>query len=172
MATIRQPRAVEGAVDSAQRMLRKLGVEVARTRWGVPYRRVEILRHLGVDLLLDVGANEGQYVTELRGTGWDGRVVSYEPGSDAFRALRRRCDHDPHWSPVQTAVGDHDGSLELNISEESRFSSPLPVLDETVSRSRTFRYARRETVPVRRLDDLAGGLPSDRLALKIDVQGF
>lgn len=155
-----------------QRMLRRAGVEATRIRWTVPYRRVEILRYLGIDLLADVGANFGQYVGELRGSGWHGRVVSYEPTSNAYESLRRRVTGDAQWSCQRVAVGDTTGELTLHVSEESRFSSALPVLPETVARSASFRYASSEVVPVQRLDDLLSTESGASLAVKIDVQGF
>lgn len=160
------------AVKTVQRLFRRVGVELGNTRWSVPYRRVQILQHRNVELLLDVGANFGQYGGELRDAGWRRRILSFEPGSDAYQRLQQRVSRDPLWQARQVALGDQEGELALNISEESRFSSMLPVLTETVDRSATFRYSCKETVSVHRLDDIAAEFPRERLAVKIDVQGF
>lgn len=160
------------AIRTGQRLFRRVGVDIKSTRWSVPYRRVQILQHCKIELVLDVGANFGQYGDGLREEGWEGRMLSFEPGSDAFKRLTQRADRDALWDTRHLAIGDESGELVLNVSEESRFSSMLPVLDETVDRSHTFRCAFTETVPVVRLDDIAAEFPTERLAVKIDVQGF
>lgn len=160
------------ATKTMQMMLRRLGLEVGRSRWAVQPRRVQILNSSCVDLVLDVGANFGQYGEELRDSGWKGRILSFEPGSVAYRRLQERVAGDPLWEARQVALGDTTGELILNVSEESRFSSALDVRPETVERSPTFRYTSTETVPVERLDSLAAELSAERLAVKVDVQGF
>ena len=52
--------------------------------------RARLLASERIDLLLDVGANEGQYALRMRRAGFQGRIVSFEPLSDAFAALERR----------------------------------------------------------------------------------
>jgi FkbM family methyltransferase len=159
-------------IRNLQKVLRKVGIEVGSARWAVPRRRVQILNHNKIDLVLDVGANFGQYGDELRDCGWHGRILSFEPGSEAFRRLEGRVATDPAWDARRVALGDTPGELTLNISEESRFSSPLPVRDETVRRTSAFRYATSETVPVERLDDILMTVTTDCFAVKVDVQGF
>ena len=69
-----------------------------------------------VDLALDVGANEGQFASQLRGGGFRGKIISFEPLSAAFAALRRKCDRDADWSCHKLAIGDTDGEAIINIS--------------------------------------------------------
>ena len=54
--------------------------------------RARLLTSERVDLLLDVGANEGQYAVRMRRAGFQGRMISFEPLSAAFAAQppRRR----------------------------------------------------------------------------------
>jgi len=48
------------------------------------------LRQFQIDLIVDVGANEGQFASEIRYFGYSGRVVSFEPLSNAYIKLYYR----------------------------------------------------------------------------------
>ena len=43
--------------------------------------------------------------------GYSGRVISFEPQSEPFAALRTRADLDPEWECHQLAVGDAAATL-------------------------------------------------------------
>ena len=45
-----------------------------------------LIRGLGVDLVIDVGANRGQFATSIRRF-YDGPILSFEPVSKAFDTL-------------------------------------------------------------------------------------
>src|SRR6185437_13227556 len=93
-----------------------------------PVRVATALRWLGIDTVLDVGANVGQYGSALRSSGFDGRIVSCEPLPDAHAALSRRCASDPMWTALPTAVGAEPGTVSINVSANSYSSSVLPML--------------------------------------------
>ena len=135
--------------------------------------REELIRRRGVDVILDVGANTGQYGTMLRGRGFDGRLVSLEPLEEAYAELERRTAADAAWTAVRVAASDADGEITLNVTDDSRSSSVL---------SRNERFADKpgwapkesQRVPARRLEGLLGELlrPEERAYLKLDVQGY
>ena len=152
--------------------LRRVGVEVSSYRWTVAHRRWLLLR--GTELLVDVGANTGQYAREVRRSGWTGRIVSYEPLAEPFAVLQNRARRDPSWDAVKVAVGSETGALVLNVSTDSVFSSALPTLPRGKGVYTGMDTARTESVPVSTLDelletDLGAGRP---ISVKVDVQGF
>jgi len=65
---------------------RKLGFDVVKYRpTRHPLARTRFLfERFGIDLVLDVGANTGQYARQLRHTGYRGRIVSFEPLASAY----------------------------------------------------------------------------------------
>lgn len=134
-----------------------------------------LLAHQRIDLVLDVGANTGQYAERLRRAGYGGRIVSFEPQSSAHAALTLAAADDPEWIVApRMAVGDGDQPLILNLSAESDMSSALPMTEEMADLLDSAAYTGTETVPQARLDvllaDFAG--PGDRVLLKSDTQGY
>lgn len=137
-------------------------------------RRLSLMADHGVNLVLDVGANEGQFALELRGFGYHGRIVSFEPIASAFVKLSERAARDPLWTCEQIALGHCDGQSEINVSANGQSSSLLTMNPRLLESAPETRFIRKETVTVRRLDSIIPRVqdPQDVLYLKIDAQGF
>ncbi len=136
---------------------------------------VTILQHHRIDTVLDVGANVGQYGQRLRDWGYHGRIVSFEPLSDAHAQLSERAVNDPHWSVAPPmAIGAGDGEVEIQVSAEADMSSILPQNTTLQEISPSSAIEKTETVAIRRLDSIVSDFigDDDRLFLKIDTQGF
>ena len=63
-------------------------------------RRVRLINGLGVDLVIDVGANEGQYARELRTFGYDGLIISLEPLAKPYAILQAASRRDAKWRVI------------------------------------------------------------------------
>ena len=138
-------------------------------------RRARLLEAGEFDLVLDVGANQGDYGKQLRDSGYSGRIISFEPLSEPFSRLRGRSSADPLWECRQTALGRESTTRTINVAANQGASSSfldmsrdLQEIDETV------RYIGSETVEVRPLDVAVAELRGarDRAWLKLDVQGY
>jgi FkbM family methyltransferase len=134
-----------------------------------------MLQLVGVDLVLDVGANSGQYGAWLRSLGFRGQILSFEPLRDAHAALVERTRRDARWRAApRVALGAAAGVVTMNVSANSQSSSILPMLDAHVDAAPESKYVAREEVEIARLDQLAaedvGG--SRGTLLKIDTQGY
>jgi FkbM family methyltransferase len=128
-----------------------------------------------IDLVLDVGANRGQFASELRYWGYTGNIVSFEPLTSAHGELSLASADDPKWDAYpQCALGDHIGEVEINIAGNSESSSILPMLESHRSAAPESAYQGKEIVPINTLDTVAEQYLKDARApfLKIDTQGF
>lgn len=168
---LRVPASVRNRVGGTlKRIGEQAGLEVRRHLPPGP-RRAELLRARGVELAIDVGANRGQYGEELRSCGYSGRIVSFEPLSDAFEVLSRRAADDPRWTVERLAISDTDQQVELGAADN--FSSLLPPSGRLAELFPEANPRRAERVQARRLDRLGLVLPGGRRTLlKLDVQGY
>ena len=132
------------------------------------------LSKYGINLAIDVGANEGQFVNYLREAGYKGKVISYEPLSDAYEKLIRLHSADSAFEARKKAIGDSDGTISINVSKNSVSSSILPILKEHVTAAPESSYSGTETVPIAKLDSEfpKSSTAGSNIFLKIDVQGY
>jgi FkbM family methyltransferase len=159
--------------STIQRVLRRFGWEIRRYDLAEMARLAGFLRLHRIDCVLDVGANVGQFATELRHVGYTGRIISFEPQADAYSRLAAAAQADVLWEVApRSAVGSAPGEIEMNISENSVSSSALPILDAHTGSAPQSRYIRTEMVPVIRLDDCDLIDRSQRIFIKVDTQGF
>src|SRR5882672_7200529 len=86
-------------------------------------RRMRLVADRRISLLLDVGANSGQYGREMRAQGYAGRIVSFEPLPAACEALRAQSRGDPTWACEQFALGDAPGTAAIHVAGNSWSSS-------------------------------------------------
>ncbi|MCU0646916.1 MAG: FkbM family methyltransferase [Gemmatimonadaceae bacterium] len=137
-----------------------------------------LFAHLRVDLVLDVGANLGQYRDFLRDeVGYAGRIVSYEPIPDHAAAMRQRAESDPLWTVEAKALGRAPGTATFNVMAGSQFSSFLTPEHNEVSLFREQNAVSHAIdVPVStvalELEAIDRGAPAVRPYLKLDTQGF
>ena len=110
---------------------RAVGVDLVRFR-SVRHafgRRARLMTTLGVDLVIDVGANRGQFGLEIRRGGYAGRIVSIEPLAAPYEQLSRLASRDERWVAIRSAVGPRGGSATMHVAaNDGASSSFLPML--------------------------------------------
>lgn len=155
--------------DLAKQAGRTVGLEVSSL--GSSFTGLQ-RRLLGeVDLVVDVGANTGQYAMLVRALGYRGSIVSFEPGREAFEVLARRAEADPRWEVRRCALGARPGHSVLHLSANSTSSSMLPMRPEHAAAAPHSRVIGCEDVRVSTADEELAGIAATSLWLKMDVQG-
>ena len=157
-----------GIKSFVQRTARQLGYDV------IYFDRIRLLKRFGVNLVLDVGANVGQYGEEMRAVGYKGRTVSFEPLSREFHRLTQRAKRDNLWETVNCALGESDGTAEIHVSGNSVSSSLLGILPRHLRSAPTSAYTKTETIRIAKLDSVFRdhSQAGDRVLLKLDTQGY
>uniref|UniRef100_UPI00404887DD FkbM family methyltransferase n=1 Tax=Algoriphagus sp. TaxID=1872435 RepID=UPI00404887DD len=157
--------------------LRKLGYDISKisVTSNSSLQLVKGFDFFDIDLVLDVGANVGQFANELRDFGYSHEIVSFEPLSSAHAKISNACKNDPKWRVhKRCAVGDIDGETLINISNNSVSSSVLPMTELHTNASVGSSYIGAETVELSRLDTVGQEyiFKAKNTFLKIDTQGF
>lgn len=128
-----------------------------------------------IDLILDVGANVGQYAINCRKQGFKGTIVSFEPLPDAHKILKRKAGNDEHWIVhPRSAIGSTSKEINLNIAGNSYSSSVLEMLERHIQVAPESKYISSVKTKLETIDSI---LPiylsnSNRILLKIDTQGY
>lgn len=130
----------------------------------------------GIDCVIDVGANSGQYGAFLRDAGYTGFIVSFEPVRAVFDALAARAKPDGKWICFQSALGEEREERSMNVYDSTMFSSFLDANAYSKEIWQSLEGVRPEVVTVARLDDLMPEILSRTKAknvfLKMDTQGY
>ena len=126
-------------------------------------------------VVIDVGANVGQYGLSLRKCGFAGRIVSFEAIPAVHAQLAVVAKSDPEWLVAPCcALGRAPGESSINVAKNSVSSSLLPMHDAHLKAAPDSRYIANAAIRLERLDDIALPLlPEDGgLLLKVDTQGY
>jgi FkbM family methyltransferase len=134
-----------------------------------------LLDRYRVNLVVDVGANRGQYVSRLRAAGYAGHVASFEPVAEVFAQLREAAADDPRWTVHPYALGREDATTSMHVVPGT-LSSVLAPTDFGARRYEKLRATTEQAIEVRRLDglldELLAPVPDPRPYLKLDTQGY
>lgn len=161
-----------------QRILRKLGLEVQRFENAHVEHQVlkQVLRWTGAQIVLDVGANVGQYGDLVFDTGFTGSVISFEAIPAVHQKLSAHAERKSRrWTVAPcAALGSRGGQIAINVSANFVSSSVLAMRAAHLEAAPESRYVQQQTVTLQRLDELARELlpPGGQLLLKVDTQGY
>lgn len=129
----------------------------------------------GISLVLDVGANIGQFGIDMRRYGFKGQIISFEPVSKTFQALTKTVKKNQPWQAIQLGLGSVESEQEINISGNAGLSSSLLPMDsihlQNFPKSATVAT---EKINISTLDKQIEslGVDSTAILLKLDVQGY
>lgn len=149
----------------------RAGIEFVRARKNP--NLMDFIENRTIDLILDVGANTGQFGQWTRNRGYAGQIISFEPVKEAFRELENAARRDDRWTVKNLALGSSSGVMAINVSKNSQFSS----FNDLTTTARSFdpdaEFTTSESVVVRTLDEAVPARDSSsNVLLKIDTQGY
>ena len=161
-------------VKAIQSFLKKRGLKIGRFPEPDRLRRKKILNYFEIQALIDVGANVGSYGREMREIGFSGQIFSFEPTSEAYHFLEKKCKKDPKWKCEKIGLGNKSEELEINISINSKSSSILEILPLSTENAPDSRFHQKEKIQIKTLNELLPRIlpETNKIMLKVDTQGF
>jgi len=134
----------------------------------------ELIKIHKIDLILDVGANDGQFASLLRQSGYAGEIFSFEPVKYTFSKLALASKNDSLWKVFQFGLGDLCENLEINVSKASDLSSILSANKFGTSEYPNIEVGYKELIKIETLDNffIENNLAGRSIFLKMDTQGY
>jgi FkbM family methyltransferase len=160
-----------------RKLFKKLGIDIRKYSSALDfnYAHAKLIKDQNINLVLDCGANIGQFVEQLRENySYKGDVVSFEPLDDAFQLLNAKTKNDAHWIAYNYALGDLAGKCNINVSKNSQSSSLLGMQMTHVIAAPESMYTDRQVAEIKTLDGIYAsiGACDKNVMLKADVQGY
>jgi FkbM family methyltransferase len=165
-------------ISNLKLLANKFGLEVKRYNPSNSQasQLAAMLNYHKIDLVLDIGANVGQFGNDLRKQiKYKGKIVSFEPMLKEHEVLQKASKNDDNWFVAErSAIGSYNGFVDINVSKNSVSSSLLSMLDTHSNAAPDSSYISKESVPLIKLDDAANKYLDNALNifLKIDTQGY
>ena len=133
----------------------------------------DIIARLRPALVIDVGANVGQFSLMVRGLLPETEIIAFEPLAEPAERYRRLFRGDQHTRLNVCAIGPAVGKADIHVSKRMDSSSLLPISTSQVDLFPGTEEVGVRTISVQRLTDIVDRkeLPESTM-LKIDVQGF
>lgn len=134
-----------------------------------------LFAELNPEVLIDVGANRGQFAISARALGFKGKIVSFEPQRGLYGTLKTLANKDGNWVVYPYGLGDKREELELSIYADDTFSSVLSLSDKAVEKfGDLVSVTATEMIEIRTLDEVMSAEhlnTGSRIFLKSDTQG-
>jgi FkbM family methyltransferase len=160
-----------------KKLFNKFGLEIHRYHRDDDFsvQLITAMRKVNIDIIFDIGANTGQFSSELRSKGYSGKIISFEPLTSSREVLIRNTSKDNNWIVHdRAALGNYNGYTNINISKNSYSSSLLPMLNSHLIAEANSKYIGSEKTKIITLDSVSESYlnKNSKLFIKIDTQGF
>jgi FkbM family methyltransferase len=164
----------------ARRLLRRAGIDVIR--WPhrpesgvIDWALAEVIRTRGINCVIDVGGNKGQFAKRLRTLGYTGRIVSFEPSPTVLPVISAEAARDPNWTVRPVALSSNAGEAELRLHKEPQLDSLLDSLPGVIDQMPAMEQVGTATITLSTLaaefPGIVAGIAEPRVLLKSDTQG-
>ena len=168
-------RIINPMLKAFQYILLKYGISFERVS---PSSRIEValimaMHQMNLSMLIDVGANKGQFARKVRVMGYSGHIVCIEPIRALKEGLQRMARKDTEITIFcGIAISNKAGIANFNISRNSVSSSINRVNKRHIGAESEASILEQQPVDLIPLNTfLNKNFPGQNVALKLDVQG-
>jgi len=158
-------------MNPIRKLVQKTGFDLHRYQPQI--NRLSYFKTFDFLTVLDIGANTGQFVKEIRQILGDIQIYSFEPLKECFETLEKKFGKGNKFKAFNYALGEIEKEVEMNKSAYTPSSS---ILSMSETHKNLFPHTKEQTtekIKIKRLDDVRGELNLlKEILIKVDVQGF
>jgi FkbM family methyltransferase len=122
-------------------------------------------------LLIDIGANVGDFTADFLALYKEGESVCFEPVEATFHQLTKRFSGDARVTMHRCALSDSDGVGTIFLHADNTLCTLAQYTEEANAFYKTVTQP-SENTPCKRLDSFVFDRNGAKLMVKVDVQGF
>jgi FkbM family methyltransferase len=165
---------LDKSINKVNAFLEKLlGIRVTQAKGTFDQARTFLLNSIGIDTVIDGGANEGQWaLRNLSQLPSDCKLFSFEPNKKSFIALELRAQKYKFWTCLNVGLGDKAGVFPIFVASNREMSSSFLAPGGHLDNFPTVSFSQSDEASIVRLDELNELSQSLGIYLKLDVQGF
>lgn len=132
--------------------------------------RMRIIKESEISLVLDIGANRGQWALNLLSSDYAGRIISFEP-TEEFIELQRAASNYSNWDCHPLAISNSSGMQIMHQASNGNLSSSLLAPNQITLMGFDINFHEGKEVETITLDEFFSNDLSEKTYLKVDVQG-
>ena len=147
---------------------------LTRAKNVLPHEKLSAARQLVLlkcDFVIDIGANNGQWIEEVRRQGYKGQALCIEPLKKNYSKLKsRKFDNT---TILNCAVGNRNGDTYINNASNDGLSSSIFDLGSYhKDAAPNIKFISKEKIKMYKLSKILESNTHKALYLKIDTQGY
>ena len=162
-------------INVIKKLLRTVGVDLVRynLHHSDDVLLNTIIRNFNIQTILDVGANEGQYASQIFGSGYKGKIYSFEPISEVYKTLKKTAGDSQKWLTFNQGIGSREEEVMINVSANFVSSSIFNVSRASTDAEPQTQTVRKEKIKITTIDNFFSANTFEKnILLKLDIQGF
>lgn len=150
------------------------GLEISRKKTNLFHATMNLwLTKLKIKTVIDVGANEGQFLEFIRQTLPTCKTICFEPMEEPFNKLQERYGNNDKVVLKNFALGKKKETLAMFKNSFSPSSSILKMSDKHIQSFPFTKNVTEQPIKVETLDNISPSLQIEKpFLIKIDVQGY
>ena len=123
------------------------------------------------NFIVDIGANNGQWISSVRKRGYKGPALCIEPVKNSFVLLKSKELFNTEI--LNCAVGNFNGYTTINIASNAGLSSSILDLDSYHKKAAPkIEFILKEKVKILKLSKILQKYKYKKIFVKIDAQGY
>lgn len=127
---------------------------------------------LGIQTIIDIGSNEGQFIKEINDLLPDREILAFEPIESCYNKLVENTKH-LRIKTYKMGLGDKESNEFINISKNFESSSFLEMENLHKTSYPDSRYVKKSIIEINRLDEVLKNTDLKlNVLIKLDVQGY